>query len=77
MSEKRKPIPITDSDQYPCPLCGSDDYEFGNVYHPVVTYLPDTMGVFKKMNKMGKRNLKVRVCRNCGHLIFLVDERDT
>jgi len=75
MSEKRKPIPATDPDQYPCPLCGSDDYEFGKTYQAVVTYIPDSSGMFKSMMSAGKSNLKVRVCRNCGHLMFLVDER--
>jgi len=75
MSEKRKPIPASNPDQYPCPLCGSDDYEFGSTYQQVTTYIPESSGMFKSMMSMGKNNLKVRVCRNCGHLMFLVDER--
>lgn len=75
MSEKRKPIPASDPEVYPCPLCSSDDYEYGATYQPVVTYTPESSGLFKTMMNSGKNNIKVRVCRNCGHLIFLVDER--
>ncbi len=75
ISVKRKLIPANDPEAYPCPLCGSNDYEYGTVMPVVSTYTPESAGLFKTMMNSGKNNIKVRVCRNCGHLIFLVDER--
>lgn len=75
MADKRKPIPFTDPDQYPCPLCGSDDYEFGTTYEDIASYTPKDASAMKVFVDRFKRNTRCRVCRNCGHLMFLVDER--
>lgn len=77
MAKKRKPIPHTDPKQYPCPLCGSEDYEFGSTYQTVGKYISKDASIVKEISAIfkPKRTVKCRVCLNCGYLMFLVDER--
>lgn len=79
MTDKRKPIPRTDPDQFPCPLCGSDDYEFGRTHERIMRYEPMDESFVARLWKKAKPfdvvNINCRVCRNCGHMLFLVDDR--
>lgn len=66
---KRKRGELANPDNYPCPVCGEADFEWG---------YPRSEGhlYFNVVEFMGGKNerLQARVCRSCGNvLLFLRD----